>query len=46
MPGAMKDAFSIYQNDDSSLREDCLSGKLLCDGAFVGVRRAIRNLVL
>jgi HK97 family phage prohead protease len=44
--GAVKDAFASYENiDDSSLREDCRSGKMLGDGAAVGVTRSIRQLM-
>jgi hypothetical protein len=42
--GAVKDAFASYENiDNSGLREDCQSGKLMCDGAAVGMRRAFQH---
>jgi HK97 family phage prohead protease len=45
--GAINDAFASYEVVDSSrsLREDCYSGKLLRDGAAVGMSRAISKLM-
>jgi HK97 family phage prohead protease len=43
--GAVKDAFASYEDiGSSSLRDDCRNGKILCDGAAVGMRRAFGNL--
>jgi hypothetical protein len=38
-------AFASYENiDGTSLREDCESGKLACDGAAVGLHRALQKV--
>jgi HK97 family phage prohead protease len=42
---ADRNASATYENiDNSSLREDCESGKLLSDFAAIGVRRAIQRV--
>jgi hypothetical protein len=43
--GADQHAFASYENiDNRSLADDCRSGKLMADGAAVGMRRALQKL--